>query len=184
MVPLKALHETRDELKALKAQLEAIQQPQTPQAEQVPDIFEDPEGFVRPPERFSFTRPLSTRPSTSRKRWRGTRLGKKPSTRRRRGARRHLPRTPPLPALRFAAKSLRLPCRAIPQSGRAVAKLGNDPAEIEAFLAWKQSQQGAPHRRKPLRNPTPPPSIASAPSAGAMQHIATGRGAAFDNVIK
>lgn len=44
MVPLKALHETRDEVKALKAQLEALnRQPQ--QQPEVPDVFVDQEGF-------------------------------------------------------------------------------------------------------------------------------------------
>lgn len=43
MVPLAALHETRDELKALKARLEGSQP--KPEAPTVPDIFENPEGY-------------------------------------------------------------------------------------------------------------------------------------------
>jgi hypothetical protein len=45
MVPLKALHETRDEVKALKAELEKLRQP-VQQQEAVPDIFENPEGYA------------------------------------------------------------------------------------------------------------------------------------------
>lgn len=46
MVPLAALHETRDEVKALKAQLAALAPSAESQAEpQAPDMFEDPEGW-------------------------------------------------------------------------------------------------------------------------------------------
>jgi len=46
MVPLSALHETRDKVKALEAQLAQFSQPQQ-QPQSIPDVFENPEGFYQ-----------------------------------------------------------------------------------------------------------------------------------------
>jgi hypothetical protein len=60
------------------------------------------------------------------------------------------------------------------------------PDEFKAYQAWKaaeaQRQQAPP--APPPQPATPPRSIASAPSAGGVQHVATGPGVAFDSVIK
>ncbi len=68
-----------------------------------------------------------------------------------------------------------------------------DPADIDAFLAWKASQgaqqpaagQPATASPTPPSNPTPRPSLASLPSGGGPQSgVPKGPGAAFDDVFK
>jgi hypothetical protein len=60
------------------------------------------------------------------------------------------------------------------------------PDRFKAFQAWEaaqaQAQQAPPV--VPPQPATPPRSIVSAPSAGGVQHTATGPGVAFDEVIK
>jgi hypothetical protein len=184
MVPLKALHETRDELKALKAQLEAIQQPQQPQQSKVPDIFEDPEGFVAHQNAQLHAATLNTTLNISEEMTRAA-VGQEAVNEAQAWGAQAFAQNP---GLYQQFVSQRNPYGFLVEQYRkatAVAKLGDDPAEIEAFLAWKQSQQGAPPPAQATpQQPTPPPSIAAAPSAGGMQHIASGPGAAFDNFIK
>lgn len=69
------------------------------------------------------------------------------------------------------------------QRQQALSEL-NDPAELQAFKAWKAAQALAQQPAAAPAAPPPPRSIASAPSAGGVQHVPTGAGQAFDNVFK
>lgn len=186
MVPLKALHETRDEVKALKAQLEALNRPQAPQqAQQVPDIFEDPEGYQNYQtqivqraiyaERLNISQRFATQQYGAEIVNAALEWGKA--------------KCASDPAFNAAVMSDPDPVGYAVQSyqrEQAFGKLGGDLKEIEAYLAWKQAQQAQPAAQPA---PTPPvarptPSIASATSAGGVQHVAVGPGVAFDNVIR
>jgi hypothetical protein len=59
------------------------------------------------------------------------------------------------------------------QREQSLTKLGDDPKQIDAYLAWKQAQQAIQPAAQ-AASPSPPQSIASAPSAGGSQHVASG----------
>lgn len=160
MVPLKALHETRDELKALKAELDQYRGTQH-QAEQpqVPDIFENPDGFVQ------YTNEQLQRAMLN------TTLNLSESMAKRYAGADAVEEAKAWGTQAFAGNPvlyqqfLREPDPygfLIEQHKRAstLAKLGDDPAEFDAFLAWKQSQANAP-----AQAPAVPDSLASAQSA-------------------
>jgi hypothetical protein len=182
MVPLKALHETRDQVQQLRAELDRLRQPSPSQAPQAPDIFEDPEGFVQYQNLQLQAATLNTTLNISEEMARNT-VGQEVVN-----------EAQAWGAQAFAANpsfyqhflQQRNPYGfLVEQYKRAstYAKLGNDPSEIEAFVAWKQANK-APQAQATSTTQTPPPSIASATSAGGAQHIATGPGVAFDNVIR
>jgi hypothetical protein len=182
MVPLKALHETRDEVKALKAQLEALNRPQ--QEPQVPDMFADPEGYqaylAHSVRETVLNQTLNISEEMTRQQ-----AGDEIVNEATEWARQAFQANP---AFYQSFIQQRNPYGFLISEYRrqqAFSQIG-DPKEIEAFLAWKQAQSAAP---QPGATPQPQPqrptgSIASAPSAGGAQHIATGPGVAFDNVIK
>lgn len=185
MVPLKALHETRDEVKALKAQLEAFQRPQQqPQASQVPDIFEDPDGFVQYQNLQLQQATLNTTLNISEEMTRASAGNETVDEAQKWGAQAFAANPP------FYQQFLqqRNPYGFLVEHYKRAttfAKLGDDPTEIEAFLAWKQAQKAAPQPAQAAPQPvTPTSSIASAPSGGGVQHIPIGGGAAFDSFIK
>jgi hypothetical protein len=183
MVPLKALHETRDEVKALKAELDRLRVPQQPQ-QQAPDIFEDPEGFqnhlssqmnmavlnatLNLSEELT-TQSVGAETVEQAKQWATTAFQSNP-------------------ALYQSFISQRNPYGFLVseyQRQQMLSQIGEDPKEIQAYLAWKQAQQA-----QPAETPSPQPvvrptgSIASAPSAGGMQHQAVGPGVAFDEIFR
>lgn len=183
MVPLKALHETRDQVQQLKAELDRLRQPaQQPQASQVPDIFEDPEGFVAYQNAQLHTATLNTTLNISEEMTRAA-VGQETVNEAQQWGEQVFAQNPSL-YQQFLQQ--RNPYGfLVEQYKRATtfAKLGDDPSQIEAFLAWKQASQATPQHSSNQVS-TPQRSIASAPSAGGMQHIATGPGAAFDSFIK
>lgn len=182
MVPLKALHETRDEVKALKEQLAALQQPQA-QAKQVPDIFEDPDGFVQYQNQQLQNAMLNTTLNISEEMTRASAGSETVDEAQKWGAQEFAKN----PALYHQFLQQRNPYGfLVEQYKRAslVSQLGDDPTEIQAYLAWKQAQQAPQPAQATPQPELPPASIAAAPSAGGMQHIPTGPGAAFDSVIK
>jgi hypothetical protein len=186
MVPLKALHETRDEVKALRAQLEAATRPpQTQQQSQVPDMFEDPEGYqsfqTQQLQTAVFNSTLNISEEMTRQQvgddlvnevqqWGAQAFQANPAFYQQFAQQRN-----PYGFLVSAYKRQ-----------QAVSQIGDDPKQIEAFLAWQQAQTAAPQpAATPQSQPQRPTgSIASAVSAGGVQHTAMGPGVAFDNVIR
>lgn len=179
MVPLKALQEVRDELKQLKAE----QPRQQPQQQQVPDVYEDPEGYqnyiAQTVNQATLNATLNLSEELTRQsagdeiveaatEWAKTQFQTNP-------------------ALYNQFISQRNPYGFIVaqyQKEQTFQKLGNDPKQIEAFLAWQAAQQTLQAAPAAQPTPTPTASIASAPSAGGHQQVATGAGVAFSEFIK
>lgn len=182
MVPLAALHETRDELKQLKAQLEQFQQPRQQPA--TPDPVEDPEGYAAYQNASVQQAVLNTRLDLSEEMTR-TAIGDELVDQARDWG---LAQFRSNPAFQAEVLRQRNPYGYLVkeyQRQTALAKIG-DPAEIDAFLAWKQAQEATQQQAAPAAHseaPLPPRSIASAPSAGGVQHQAVGPGVAFDNIF-
>jgi hypothetical protein len=179
MVPLKALHETRDEVKALKAQLDAFNKPREQTPQQAPDIFEDPDGFRNHMQSemqrqiLNTTLNLSEEMVTQQVGADTVELAKQWGTQAFQAN----------PGLYQSFIQQRNPYGFLVaeyQKQTMISQIGNDPKEIQAFLAWKQAQQASPAQVATPQPQRPTGSIATAPSAGGAQHQATGPGVAFD----
>lgn len=186
MVPLAALHETRDKVKVLEAQLAQFSQAAQPQLQpvEVPDPFTDPEGFAAHQTRLVNDQILNTKLDISEEMARSAHGDATVDAARDWG----LAQFQTNPAFRAEVLSQRNPYGYLVQQHQRQESLSqlSDPEEIRAFIAWKQAQ-GAVQQAAPAvipQVPTPPPSIASAPSAGGTQHVATGPGVAFDEVMR
>lgn len=167
-VPLGALLDTRDKLKAAEAQLAQFRaQPQQPLP--TPDMFEEPEAFQQAIQTQIHMASLNTKLDLSEDFARGKYddatvdaardwvLQQQPSFQQEVLAKRN--------PYDFAVKEF--------SKVQALERLGNDPAEVDQFLAWKAAQaaaqtqpalQGAP----PTPSAIPPRSLASAPGAGGV----------------
>lgn len=181
MVPLKALHETRDELRALKAEVERSRQPQ--QQPQVPDMFEDPDGYQRHQNQMIQQAIYQERLNIS-GRFAAQQYGAETVTAAMEWGQ---ARCVEDPAFNAAVMSNPDPVGyAVQQYQREqmLSQLGGDPKELQAFLAWKQAQQASPAETPQPQPERPTSSIAAATSAGGAQHTAIGPGVAFDNVIR
>ena len=181
MVPLSALHETRDKVKALEAQLAQFSQPQQ-QPQPVPDVFENPDGFYQHIQQQIAQTALNDRLNLSEEMTRQA-AGDETVNAAQEWGRQQFAANPAL-AQQFYQQ--RNPYGFLVQQyqrQQALETLGDDPKEIEAFKAWKAAQ--AQIQQQPnTETPTPPKSIASATSAGGLQNIATGPTVAFDNVFR
>ena len=185
MVPLQALHETRDEVKALKAQLAALAQPQQ-QAPQVPDVFENPEGFTGHIQNQIAQAQVNTILNVSEEMARAS-VGNEIVDAAQQWGKEAFQANPALAQQFFSQRNPYGFLVQEYQRQQTLAQLGNaDPKEIEAFLAWKAAQgqvQQPGAQPNPQQSPPPPRSIASATSAGGLQQIATGPTAAFDEIF-
>lgn len=185
MVPLAALHETRDKVKSLEAQLASLTQPQRQQQPSVPDMFEDPEGFQAHIAGSVNGAVLNTTLNISEEITRQS-VGNDLVDDVQRWGAEEFQRNPAL-AQQFYQQ--RNPYGFLVQQyqrQQSLSKLGDDPKQIEAFLAWKQAQeqlQQQPAQADP-QQAEPPQSIASAPSAGGLQTSSIGPGVAFAETIK
>jgi hypothetical protein len=178
MVPLSALHETRDKVKALEAQLAQFSQPQ-PQP--VPDVFENPEGYTAYIQHQITQTTLNDRLNLSEEMVRQSAGDDVVSAAQEWGKQQFAAN----PALAQQFYQQRNPYGFLVQQyqrQQALETLGDDPREIEAFKAWKAAQAQLQAQPNP-ETPNPSKSIASATSAGGMQNIATGPTVAFDNVF-
>ena len=179
-VPLAALLETRDKLKALEAQMPKPQATPTPSIGPAPDMFDDPDGYQSWQQQQIVNATLNLSEEMTRdkfgddlvdaaKAWATQEMQTRPGF-----AQEVLSQRNPYG---YAVKQY--------QKQQSLTQLGDDPKEIEAFLAWKQAQSAQPGAPVPTPQPErPPQSIASAPSAGGMQHQAVGPGVAFDDTIR
>ncbi|SLK03821.1 hypothetical protein [Novosphingobium mathurense] len=183
MVPLAALHEVRDELKAFKAEAERYRQQQQPQQEATPpDMFEDPEGWQ----------------AYQQQQFQGQLYSQRLEMSRRFAVQQHGEEV-----VNTAVEWARSKCDADPYFNQMVANSPDpvgfayqqyqrdqiasnvDASEYEQFRAWKQAQaQVAAQTPSPAPAPKPPKSIVSDPSAGGVQHTATGQTAVFDEEFK
>jgi hypothetical protein len=185
MVPLAALHETRDKVKDLEAQLGQFRQAQQPQPQpvQAPDPYEDPEGFAAFQQQQTHAAIYASNLNWSARvaelqhgkelvasvmEWGKARCDADPYF----NARLHASQDPVGLAIEEFQRS------------------NIDPSDYAAFTAWKTAQaatsqaQPQPAQAAAPPTPAPPQSIVSAPSAGGLQQIATGPGVAFDDTIK
>jgi hypothetical protein len=181
-VPVGVVQELREVIRTLK---NPAPQTEQPQAQQVPDIFEDPEGFQNYQtqmvqraiysERLNISQRFATQQYGAETVQAAMEWGQA--------------KCAADPAFNAAVMSNPDPVGYAVQTyqrEQAFGKLGGDLKQIEAFLAWQQAQQAQPAAQsaptQPVERPTS--SIASATSAGGVQHTAVGPGVAFDNVIK
>jgi hypothetical protein len=186
MVPLQALHETRDEVKALKQQLAAITQPQQqPQTYQAPDMFENPEGWQAHIQNTIAQTTLNDRLNVSEEIVRQS-AGNETVNAAQEWGRQMLTHNPMFAQIFYGQRNPYGFLVKEHQRFRAISQLGDDPKQLDDFLAWKSTQggQSQPGPRANPQQPAPPRSIASATSAGGVQHSAMGPGVAFGNTIK
>jgi hypothetical protein len=185
MVPLKALHETRDEVKALKQQLAAIAQPQAqPQPFQAPDVFENPEGYTAYIQTQIAQTALNDRLNVSEEMVRQS-AGDEAVNAAQDWGRQMLTHNPMFAQIFYAQRNPYGFLVKEHQRFNAISQL-DDPKQLQDFLAWKATQggQSQPGQQATSQQPAPPRSIASATSAGGVGHQAMGPGVAFGNVIK
>jgi hypothetical protein len=183
MVPLAALHETRDKVRDLEARLAALQPKQEapqPTIGPAPDMFEDPDAYQAWSQQQIVNATLNLSEEITRekygdelvdaaKTWATEQFQTRPGF-----AQEVMSQRNPYG---YAVKQY--------QKQQSLSQLGDDPTEIQAYLAWKQAQQAQPAAPAVTPPPQrPPQSIASAPSAGGLQAQAVGPGVAFDSIIR
>lgn len=178
MVPLAALHEVRDELKAFKAEAERLRQQQQPQPEAPtpPDMFEDPEGW-QAYQAQQFQSALYQQRLDISHRFAVQQHGEQAVSEAVEWAKQRCDSDP-----HFNQMAMSNPDPvgfAIEQFRRDQIASKVDLSEYEQFQAWKQAQAQAAQTAPPPQS-TPPKSIVSAPSAGGVQHTALGQAAVFD----
>jgi hypothetical protein len=189
MVPLAALHETRDEVKELKAKIARYEQQPQPQPQiQPPDPIEDPEGFAQFQEQ-RFQQQLLNQTLNTSERFARKEHGVETVEAAKQWSLQRF-QTDPL----YQAQVLRDPDpyeRIVSDYRRdQLFSQVSDPKEFEQFQAWKaaqgqlQQQQGG-QPPPPNQAPSiPPRSLASAPSAGSvLMDVVQSDDEIFDEVI-
>lgn len=168
-VPLPTFLEVRDKVKHLESELEQFRratQPQ-PQPAPIPDPLDDPEGFAhyqrQAIEQASLNTTLNISEEMARQahgddlvsaaqQWAQSQFASNPSL--------YAEFTRQRNPYGYIVKEY--------QRQQMLSQVGDDPKDIEAFLAWKQAQTAVSQQQAapPAAPPTPPRSLASAPSAG------------------
>lgn len=173
-VPLPTFLDMRDKLKAREAELAQFRAMQERQpAPERPDVFDDPNGAFSYQEQ-AFEQRLLNQTMNFSERLALREHGKEPVQAAKAWALERMQADPV-----FQQQVLRDPDPyefVIQQHRRTTAldKLGDDPTEIEQFLAWKAAQSGSapsPAAQAVTRNQPaaiPRPSLANAPSAGGI----------------
>jgi hypothetical protein len=180
MVPLAALHETRDKVRELEAKLAAQQQPAY-QPPEVPDVYEDPQGFQTAIQTQVQQAIYAERLNMSQR----------------------------FAEQKFGAETVKAALewgmeRCSQDQGFNTSVLSNpDPVgfaiqqyqreqiatevnidEFQQFKAWKTAQAQVQQQSPQVVAPPPPPrSLASAPSVGGASHEPSGPGRAFDSLF-
>lgn len=150
MVPLAALHETRDKVRDLEARLAAIAQPQ-PQPQQVPDMFEDPEGYQNHLQSQLQSAIYLERRNISH-RFAIQQYGEEAVSEAVQWGEQVCNANPQFNAALLASPDPVGTVVAEYQRQKMLSQIGSDPKEIEAYLAWKQAQTA------------PPPAASAAPA--------------------
>lgn len=178
MVPLAALHEVRDELKAVKAKLA---ERETPAAEPAPDPIENPDGFTRYNAEIARNLAINTKLEVTEDLAR-EKFGDDVVDKARDWAMATYANDPATQQRILASRN---PYRTIVemyQRDQMVSQV--QPDDWAQFQAWKQAQAAAPSAPTAPETPPPPKSIAAAPSAGGVQHVALGEEAIFTSLFK
>ena len=180
MVPLAALHETRDKLRDMEAKLSAMEKPQ--EAPQMPDVFEDPQGFAAYQQQMLQQALYQQRLDMSHRfamqqhgkesveaamKWGEQRCASDPAFN-------QMVMSNPDP-VGFAIEQY--------QRDQIASQVSMD--DYKQFQAWKAAQAAAAQPQPTAAAPVPPApvSIASIPSSGGVTHVPTGPGQAFDSVF-
>jgi hypothetical protein len=165
MVPLQALHETRDELKALKAELEQLRQPKPQAPDVAPDIFENPDGFTGHIQNQIAQATLNTTLNLSEEITRQS-AGSEVVDQAQEWGKQAFASNP---ALYQQMIQQRNPYGFLVEQykkAQIVSQLDSDPSQIQAFLEWRDSQskaQAQPQVTPP--EPAIPTTLADAQSA-------------------
>lgn len=178
MVPLAALHETRDRLRDLEARL--AQQEQQPEPQPIPDVFEDQQGFTTAIQ-SQIQQALYTERLNMSQRFAEQKFGADEVTAALEWGRNRCASDPG-----FNASVMGNP----DPVGYAVEQYRRDQIasqvsldEYEQFKAWKSAQETVQQPQAPQPAPTPPRSINSLPSSGGAAHVPIGPGQAFDTLF-
>ncbi len=172
-VPLGALLDTRDKLKAAEARAQQLEQEQAQaraqQQQPTPDMFEDPEAFQAAIANQIHQTSLNTRLDLSED-FARSRYDDATVDAARDWA---LAQAKANPVFGQQLLTNRNPYDfAVREHKRvsALEKLGSDPGEVDQFLAWKaaQAEPAAAPAAPPTQTSLPPRSLASAPSAGGV----------------
>lgn len=180
-VPYNALKEARDEAARHKEELKRLrgEQPQ----QQVPDVFEDPDAFTEHNRQLAAQMSLNTKLELSEDMARD-KFGDQVVDSARDWA---LEKFRTSPAFQQEALTHRNPYRFVVESYQRDQVFSSvAPDEIEQFKAWKAQQASlaaTPAAPAAQPQPTPTPSLASAVSAGGVQHTAVGDGVAFHDMF-
>lgn len=178
MVPLAALQETRDKVRDLEARLAA--QPQPPQGPEMPDIFDDQQGYTNAiqqqvqdaiyQERLNFSHRLAEQSHGKETVEAALEWGRQKCN--------------DDPNFNAAVKSNPDPVGfAVEQYRREQIASQVDLGEFEKFKAWQAAQAQAQQPTPIVEQPQPPRSIASLPSSGGVAHVPVGPGQAFDSLF-
>lgn len=185
MVPLAALHETRDKLRLLEAELMQMRQPQQQQP-QMPDVFEDTAGYTATLQTQMGALVANATLNMSEEFTR-QQAGDETVNAAQEWGRQMIASSP---AFAQAFYQQRNPYGFLVQAyqrQQSLSRIGDDPKDIEDYLAWKnaQAQLQQPAQANHPTQGTPTRSIASATSAGGgVQHSAVGPGVAFSEIFK
>lgn len=180
MVPLAALHETRDKVRDLEARLAASQQPA--QQPEEPDIFVDQKGYTEHLRR-EFNERLYDQTLAISGRFAVQQHGKEAVAAAVEWGKQRCAVDPHFNAQVFASPD---PIGfAVEQHQREQIASQVDPGEFQKFQAWQaaQAQAQQPPAQQQEQPQTPPASIASLPSSGGAAHVPTGPGQAFDTLF-
>lgn len=172
-VPIGAMLDTRDKLKAAEAELTQLRAQQAPQQVQMPDPYEDPEGFARVQEQRVQSAILNQTLNTS-ERFARKEYGVETVEAAKAWA---LQRYASDPFYHQQVLSDADPYERVVRDYRQEQLFAKvQPSDFDAFLAWKaaqgqlqqQQQQAAPAAPPNPASAIPPRSLASAPSAGGV----------------
>lgn len=178
MVPLAALHEVRDELRNVKAKL-AEREP--PAVDPVPDPIDNPDAYARYNADMARFAAINTKLEVTEDLAR-EKFGDELVDKARDWALNAFANDP---ATRQKIIDSRNPYRTVVemyQRDQMVSQV--QPDDWAQFQAWKQAQAAAPTAPTAPEAPPPPKSIAAAPSAGGVQHVALGEEAIFTSLFK
>lgn len=173
-VPITALLEERERRQRAEQEAQRLQQQFQPP--ELPDPYEDPQGFAQLQEQRWQAQRLSDRLNMSEEMVRTTH-GDEVVNAAQQWAMQRFQQTPAFQAEVYAQRNPYGFVVKEYQRAQTLEKLGGaDPAQVEAFLAWRAANQGgatpqpaAAPAASPTPRPTaPPPSLAAAPSAGGV----------------
>lgn len=184
-VPIKAMLDERDRYREEKQRREQLERElaalRQKEPEKAPDVFEDPEGYRRHIEQQNAYQVARLRFEMSEEMALG-RHGADVVAQAKEWA---LQKAKSEPWFEQRILSSRNPYEFIVAEYKRETRFGKvDDSEWDQFQKWKEAQaQISPAPEATSKPPTPPKSIANAPSAGGVAAVAIGPGRAFDEMF-